>query len=742
MTPGKNKEKDMKKILLSFLAVFLIGALVISCDSNARTISDETATVSFATSMGRALTTSIEYMDFGELDWYYKAVPSSSNKFTHGATPENEWVVLESGLSEQIELSQGFWTFYLQARMQDDSADVVFEGDKSGVLIKKQDTPVLVAINVSPSEDGKGSIVFSNIKIQGIEEDEEYFANSAVIGDGEKFAIGVTDVTKTLDAGDYNVVVSYEENGIVYGSETKRITVYSGATLTISGFLSEESQSAEFKPSLSVPSITFAKALDVINFDSDLNTAEVSEDKTIENSDLTIKYPQGITITGANAVSSGSGTYKADAETGFEYVGSSLSQESQNKNISIISGYESVAQFDLTLNVDTGNRVYLVEISKYIGEGIEILNVYHDGVVIASEEGTSTTQEYYSYDPSTGYITLYLFHASSIDIVSKVKELPLDAVVVVDVPSLRTALNDGAPYIALGNDIDLTNWGQSDSATAILNGEPAIFDLNGFTIKGEICSGDVLCTADETNITFVDSSEAKTGKIISKYSKCPEGEKTHLDGTTCRGYEMLQATALNAWQHAITINGGTYLSNNVAINCQVQNTSRPEGIIINDGYFGGTSENTYRYDIPAGGCVSAVIGTVTINGGTFTAAKYGSVIMAESGSSDVDTVVNIYGGTFKGACMFDFYEGSSKAIVNVYGGDFTVENPDGSGTVTPSGFACDNVTHAALVNNDDFELNIMGGTFNYDPSAYVDAEKYTVANNNGTWTVSKKTSSN
>ena len=86
--------------------------------------------------------------------------------------------------------------------------------------------------------------------------------------------------------------------------------------------------------------------------------------------------------------------------------------------------------------------------------------------------------------------------------------------------------------------------------------------------------------------------------------------------------------------------------------------------------------------------------------------------------------------------MFDFgADHSSKSIVNVYGGDFTVKNPEGGAPAVTS-FAYDNYTHAALVNNDMFELNIMGGTFNVDPSAYV-AKGYAVAHTNGKYVVAK-----
>lgn len=388
-----------------------------------------------------------------------------------------------------------------------------------------------------------------------------------------------------------------------------------------------------------------------------------------------------------------------------------------------------VASDNTETAIASDNNPVTVELN--VGKGLTGLKIYH------TSRGTTSEVSGVSYDSSTGIAKFTTTSFSDYTVVYNAKLTALNAVVVTDVPSLRAALNDGAPYIALGNDIDLTNWGQSESATAILNGEPAILDLNGYTIKGEINSGDILCSADETKLTIVDTSNDKSGQIISKYSKCAGGV-THLDGTECRGYEMLQAVALNAWQHAITIDGGTYLSNNVAINCQVQNVSRPEGVIINDGFFGGSDELIAGYNLPGpvGGCVSAVIGTVTINGGTFKAAQYGSVIMAESGSSNVDTVVNIYGGTFQGACMFDFgSDHSSKSIINVYGGDFTVKNPDDSEVITATGFAYDNYTHAALINNEMFELNIMGGTFNYNPVDYVATGYSVVDNANGTWTV-------
>ena len=445
---------------------------------------------------------------------------------------------------------------------------------------------------------------------------------------------------------------------------------------------------------------------------SQQNDATVATDQTISDSVMTVTYPGGVKLNATSAIEDNTTTVKQK----FEYKGDKPSSAMGSVTI---EGGKSVASYELTLPVAENNAASVTVTIKYT-KGLTGVQIYHSGVLLtatANADGESAT-----YNAGEGVITLVLKHASPIDILYNNVLLPENAEVVNTLDELKDALADGAEYIVIGADIDMTGSGGSEQVIAL---NDCTIDLNGHKINGSVWSGSYLSTADGTRLTLTDSGNG--GEIYSTFRFGEYGA-------------MMQANAVTAWQHAVTINGGTYQSNNVAIVCQVQNTNAAEGVIINGGTFKGSNDLIEGVSLPGpvGGCVEAVIGTVTINGGTFAAAQYGSVIIAESGSSNCDTVVNIHGGTFSGACMFDFGEDhSSKSIINVYGGDFTVKSPDGT-ALKATNFAYDNVTHAALVNNDMFELNIMGGTFNMDPSAYVDMTKYTVTNNGTTWTVTAK----
>lgn len=638
----------MKKVLLGLFVVLLAGALVISCDSNATTVVDETTTVSFSTAMDRSLSSSVAYMDFADLDWYYQAIPATGAEFTHGAT--DSWTKLNSGLSTTIELSQGIWTFKLQARMRN-IEEAVYEGLKSGVLIKKQSTPISVTINVTPVESGNGTIKLSGITIKGIEADQIHNANKAVIDGTTVIALDGTDKSETVPAGNHSIVVSYEVNGILYGSETIAVTVYSGATVTISGFISEDSQSATFVPNLDAPVTVFSKQLPVERISDDKSTATVKTETEVSNEDFKVTYPAGTPIVDANADVA---TNTADAKTGFKYVGDTLSESSGSISI---SSSESVAQYELTLNVATSNDTTLVKIEKLIEKNLVITKVLHNGDELektAAPDG-SPAREYYEYSKDTGKLTLYVFHASPIDIITA--SLPTDAF---GNYSIKTAddlvlfeklvneygINFLGKTVKLYSDIDLigktwTPVGQTGKTTF-----QGVFDGQGYTISNMTVNN--TDTSANCSSGFFGWIEDHGVGIIIKNTKFNKArvEGNHNVGVvvgyiygTINGCEVSNSTIIahNANDDANGDKVGgiagyvgedAYIDNNKVVNCKITGNRDIGGIAGSvqngvDSFSNNSVENTKVFYVTdktytsAGEIVSGRTGFVSDNSNTY-----------------------------------------------------------------------------------------------------------------------------
>ncbi|MBQ8029448.1 MAG: hypothetical protein IJ262_08610, partial [Clostridia bacterium] len=164
----------------------------------------------------------------------------------------------------------------------------------------------------------------------------------------------------------------------------------------------------------------------------------------------------------------------------------------------------------------------------------------------------------------------------------------------------------------------LSDVALGSSRQYILSGEFTL-DLAGHKITAEHIAIEI---SGESNpvVTFVDSSEAKTGGVFVEKEGDPES-----------GYQYI---ALNIGPAKVVIEGGTYLI---------------------DG----------RLD----GCpITASVGEVTIKGGTF----YGCV------SSDYQSSMDIYGGTFINTEEYGYCVNSGlEADVNIYGGEFIASGYDG-----------------------------------------------------------------
>lgn len=276
-------------------------------------------------------------------------------------------------------------------------------------------------------------------------------------------------------------------------------------------------------------------------------------------------------------------------------------------------------------------------------------------------------------------------------------------VVVSTSDGLKDALLQGGE-IVLADDVEVMD------GTQLYVKEDSAIDFNGNTFKGSLYNGDFTASAPDVNLVLSDPNNTGDYSIDS--------ELVRLEGGGMR-----QTASIAVWHSMVTIESGKYRHNNAVINCQLQ-TGNPDavGVIINGGTFEGKDNASV---------VSNVIGRVVINDGTFIASKgdtgAGECIYLSAGSSRVPTITTINGGDFKAEARI-FYINPKKGYeqkIEVNGGNYTVAE-GGKLVEVKDGASAKDI------------LVITGGTFNVDPSEYVDIEHYNVTNNNGTWSVTAK----
>ena len=297
--------------------------------------------------------------------------------------------------------------------------------------------------------------------------------------------------------------------------------------------------------------------------------------------------------------------------------------------------------------------------------------------------------------------------------------------------SLQDAINnapDGEETtIELGGDIDLNDlFGISTLSTRA--GEPAYallvdadkevaLDLKGFTISYEKTqTANFSMIQNDGKLTIVDSSAAKTGKIV--YTDKGQGGNFISNTITNRG--------------TLIVKGG-----------KIDNDS--SDAVADVGF-------PYAIDTSIWGEASEVV--VNIEGGTIESIYSPLRVRADSQTEQV--TANISGGVING--RIDHQMSSSKAGVlgalNITGGEF---NPFGvtDNTIMIFGAGVDTDASGITVAISGGKFNapikvyrgagvpigsnfndkfITGGTFNSDPSSFV-AEGYKVVENNGRWTI-------
>ena len=432
------------------------------------------------------------------------------------------------------------------------------------------------------------------------------------------------------------------------------------------------------------------------------NSAVVKTQQTISSGDMSVTYPAGVTLDNTGAVT-GDTDKKTSVKQELKYVGDTAS--ASMSGISIDDG-KAVASYELTLPVSAGNTTPVTVTIKYPA-GLTGVQVYHSGTLLTST--ANANGESATYDASTGVLTLKLMHASPIDIVYNAV-LPANAKLVYTLDELEAAvgsLHDG-DYILFGanivqNKVDTTS-GQITFARAsdAVGDIEATLDLNGYVFDGQI--GGFSFNNDGITVNVIG-----TEKVVAKY----------YEHTT--GHHMVKACAVFNYSGKTVLKSGLFESNNISIMAY-------GGEVVIDG---GDIHNT-----AAGSCGIYACNDpkITVNGGNFSCEEGGAIFVIEPFRTNEGPVITINDGVFdasKAACFLCVdgraSDAGEVAQVVINGGTFTMpSDPD---------WAQDGDGILADGSN---RLVIRGGTFNINPSAYVDTNKYNVTQNGSTWTVTAK----
>ena len=266
---------------------------------------------------------------------------------------------------------------------------------------------------------------------------------------------------------------------------------------------------------------------------------------------------------------------------------------------------------------------------------------------------------------------------------------------------IEGALANGTGNIVLTSDVTV------DTPYLVIQKDVSI-DFNGNTLRGSIMSSGNIGDPPN-NLVLRDPNNNGEYSIYSKIYGIENGNG--------------QAAAIIANQTNITIESGKYTNDNAVILCaQIVSDPNDVGVMINGGTFDGRD---------GASVIVNVYGNVIVNDGEFNAysvgERSGACVHVEPGITYVPSITTINGGTFNADKSIFYVNVDTNYIqkIIVTGGTFNVAE-GGSLIEVSSGNASDYLT-------------ITGGTFNVDPTAYVDANAYTVTDNgDGTWTVAEK----
>lgn len=283
--------------------------------------------------------------------------------------------------------------------------------------------------------------------------------------------------------------------------------------------------------------------------------------------------------------------------------------------------------------------------------------------------------------------------------------------------------------ITLIADVELTE------SLVIAAGKEVVLDLNGKTVSMADASGKgAYAIKNNGNLTIVDNSDAKTGKITFN-STTPDNSFGYATSTIGNGGSLtvesgtIENTTVGGASYAIdgiyhtdeaslTINGGTIVANKIAVRQVPFSATANNVVTVNGGTLTGATAGLQLFNINN----DAKLAEVNIHGGEFN-GTYAFYTSFTSAAASDDVTINIDGGEFNGYLyLYNGNNGSHEypMTVSVTGGTFN----GGAYIYTKD----ENGAEVAI-------RSIAGGTFANDVTVYCADGYLCEANGDDTYSV-------
>ena len=253
----------MKKGLTTLLVVLLaIGAMLVSCKAEIGTPADELVSASFELGSSRALSATLEQFNPENYYWKYAAkknVADTSGLNSGATNPYSEagalWV--KTGTQGPVkglagykvpDFSQGLWDFMLFAYKDADGDELIYQGEATAATLVKGGEN-LVHVVVSPAPIGNGILFIGETTLKPRDtHDSPTVSRFPKVEDldGHEYT-PTSGTTYELEAGAYKVTVTYKASGIVYAEGTVMATIYPNMTTTVTGSVDELVTYAQFE---------------------------------------------------------------------------------------------------------------------------------------------------------------------------------------------------------------------------------------------------------------------------------------------------------------------------------------------------------------------------------------------------------------------------------------------------------------------------------------------------------------